>query len=349
MSSLRLLLLPFSLLYGAVVAVRNWMFDVGLLRRHSVSAKVVSVGNIGVGGTGKTPLVEYVARALQRRGRRVAVLSRGYGRVTSGYVVVSNGRQRCAESWDSGDEPAQMADKLEGVVVAVDADRVRGANRLIREFGVDAIVLDDGFQHRYLNRDVDLVVIPAEDARSTGFLLPAGNMREPRSSLRRADLIVLSRCRDRHQFSETRTALREKLDKPMVAMRMHPTLLHHVAGGNVASVEEVSGRRVVAFSGIGHPEGFEATLRGLNVELVDHLRFGDHHEFRDGDIRTVVEVFIRSHAAMVLTTEKDAVRLRGNQSLLERYLRQHPVYAVEVRAEVFEGNDLLETALQQLD
>ncbi|MGH2569119.1 MAG: tetraacyldisaccharide 4'-kinase, partial [Bacteroidota bacterium] len=131
-----------SLLYAAVIVLRNWFFDTGILQTTKISVPVISVGNISAGGTGKTPLVEYLARRFRDRGKKVAIVSRGYQRNTRGYVVVSNGRQRCAEAFESGDEPSQLAEKLDGVVVVVDEDRVRAAKTVAAEFGVQVVLLD---------------------------------------------------------------------------------------------------------------------------------------------------------------------------------------------------------------
>jgi tetraacyldisaccharide 4'-kinase len=154
-------LVPLVPFYAAGMVVRNWLFDMGFLRATQVDVPVISVGNLDAGGAGKTPLVEFLARTLAAKGRKVAIVSRGYGRTTSGMVVVSNGFVICAEASASGDEPAQMAAKLSGVRVVVDEVRSRGAQYAVSKLGADVIVLDDGFQHRYLRRNVDIVVIPA--------------------------------------------------------------------------------------------------------------------------------------------------------------------------------------------
>ncbi len=188
LNALRKLLVPFSRVYGAIVAARNFFYDRGLFTITAVGTPVISVGNITAGGTGKTPLVEYIVRTILDSGARPAVLSRGYRRTTTGTVTVSDGVKVLADADRAGDEPAQIARKFPGCVVVVDEDRVRGARFLESAFHPDVIVLDDGFQHRALRRDLDIVVV-ADGAGGSG-LLPSGDGREPESSLRRADIVV---------------------------------------------------------------------------------------------------------------------------------------------------------------
>lgn len=341
MSTLRLFLLPFSLVYGAVVLVRNWFFDIGLLPVTKVAVPVISVGNISVGGTGKTPLVEYLAHLLREQGKKVAVISRGYKRTTRGYVVVSNGAQRCAEASESGDEPAQMAEKLDGVVVVVDENRVRAAQRVVRDFRVNTIILDDGFQHRYLHRHLDLVVVTAEETTSFVPLLPAGNRRETLSSLQRADAVVVSRWRRAEDLAQARKVL-ERWNKPVVGMSLRPTMLVHAASRRQEELGTIKGKNAVAFSGIGQPEAFEWTLESLAVNVVQHHRFLDHYRFRPRDIEEVIESYKRSRAEYILTTEKDLVRLAGNGMVSQSFFQEYPVFAVQVGAIIDEQDTVRE-------
>lgn len=329
MSALRLLLLPFSLVYGAAVLVRNWFFDVGVLPVTDASVPVISVGNISAGGTGKTPLVEHLARILQKQGRKVAIISRGYKRTTKGYVVVSNGAQRCAEATESGDEPAQMAEKLDGVVVVVDENRVRAAQRVVKDFRVNAIILDDGFQHRYLYRHLNIVVVTAEEVTSLVPLLPAGNRRENLSSLKRADVIVVSRWRNEAELTQAQQALK-RWNKPVVGMRLEPTTLVHAASRRHEELSTVKGKKAVAFSGIGQPDAFEWTLLSLSVQVLRHHRFPDHYRFRQYDIDAIIDSYKSLRAEYILTTEKDLVRLAGDALLSQSFFQEYPVLAVAV-------------------
>jgi len=335
------LLLPLSFVYGAGMAVRNWLFDIGLLPSTRAAVPVISVGNLSAGGTGKTPLVEYLAQRLRRQGKKVAVISRGYRRKTRGYVVVSNGVQRCAEASASGDEPSQLAETLDGVVVVVDERRVRAAQRVVRDFAVEVIVLDDAFQHRFLARDLNIVVVTAQEVLSPHPLLPAGNRREQFSALQRADLIIVSRARDAQEFADARRLLM-RWQKPLVEMELQPVLLKHPLTQQELTLHTVAGKRVVAFSGIGQPTAFEATLRSLEVQLMEHCRFPDHHWYRQQDIDQIVRSFQRHGAEYLLTTEKDVARLRGDSALSHAVFTTLPVYAVKIRPVFREESTLVQ-------
>ena len=345
MSGLRIFLAPLSLLYWLVVVVRNLLFEIGVLRTVKVTVPVVSVGNISVGGTGKTPLIEYLARFFGSRGKKVAVISRGYKRTTRGYVVVSNGFQRCAEVAESGDEPSQLAEKLDGVIVAVDEDRVRAAHNVVREFKPDLILLDDGFQHRYLHRDIDIVVLTSEEILSRPWLLPSGNGREPLPSLERADMIVLSHCDDVTTFFEASRRLPDFIETPMVGITLAPVSVKNAFTSAKCSLEDIVGIRVVVFSGIGEPDNFEKTLASLRVKVVQHVRFPDHHRYSERDVETILRTSKEQQAVMILTTEKDSARLRGDAILREKFLKHHPVNYLEVQVEFVAGKETFEMLL----
>ena len=345
---MRALLLPLSYIYGAGVSLRNLLFDIGVLKTRSVGIPVISVGNISVGGTGKTPFVELLVRRLTQRGRKVAVVSRGYRRESSGTVVVSNGTVRCAEADAAGDEPAQMAEKLAGVVVVVDELRVRGAQYARDHFGVDIIVLDDGFQHRYLKRDLDIVVVSAAELVSHNWLVPAGNRRESLGAVRRADLLVVSRVASKDHWLSLEGPLHARFHRPAVGVRVRPSGFKKAVSGFSLDLKSLSGKRVVAFSGIGTPEGFEETMRSLQLEVVKHFRFPDHHRFSVNDLKAVKMTFHGSGADYLVTTEKDSVRLRGSTSRAREFMEQTPLFYVEIEHEIIGGEEHLTKALERI-
>ena len=238
-------LLPASWLFGAGVRLRNLLFDTGAFTSHRAGVPVISVGNISAGGTGKTPLVELLARRLRESGARVAVLSRGYGRLTSGYQIVSNGQQLCADAISAGDEPAQMAENLKGVVVAVDERRARGAMRIAREFRPAVIILDDGFQHRALHRDLDIVIMTAGEILGTSELLPAGYRREPWSALSRADHLVVSGWDTQEEYRKAESRLSEIVAKPVAGMQLVPVGISRLLTGTSSSREELRKKKKV--------------------------------------------------------------------------------------------------------
>jgi tetraacyldisaccharide 4'-kinase len=234
---------------------------------------------------------------------------------------------------------------LGGVVVAADEQRVRGAERLLRDFSPDVIVLDDGFQHRYLARDLDVVVVAANEVRRPAFLLPAGDRREPYGSLRRADVVIVSRCRNQHDFEIARRTLQRHTNAPMVAVRTAAIQAKRV-GGEIAALDELRGKKAVLLSGIGSPDGFEDTVRDVGVALVHHFRFADHHEFTEQELQGVAQM--AREAELILTTEKDAARMLGHAALFQRVFSGQAVYAVEVRPEVLVGEEIITSNLAGL-
>ncbi|MBI3004649.1 MAG: tetraacyldisaccharide 4'-kinase [Ignavibacteriales bacterium] len=342
--SLRLLLLPFSLLYNSGVILRNWFFDIGLLPIRKALVPVISVGNISAGGVGKTPLVEFLARKLGTN-NKVAVISRGYGRKSKGYLVASNGRQRCAEAWKAGDEASQLAEKLDGTVVLVDEKRTRAADHAVRDFQASVLLLDDGFQHRYLHRDLNIVVLGLEDLVKRDFPLPAGNRRETLSALQRADVIGISRCENKEGYEKARTILLRIIDKPMFAFR---TRVKAIRSGVTKKEVKVERRKPIAFSGIGEPSAFSETLKSIGIRVVDHVVFRDHHWYSASDIDRIQNLFRSHQSDAILTTEKDISRLSGDNTFGQKFLEEYPVYYVEIEPEIISGNEVLEEKLKSV-
>jgi tetraacyldisaccharide 4'-kinase len=327
------------------MVVRNWLFDMGFLRATQVDVPVISVGNLDAGGAGKTPLVEFLARTLAAKGRKVAIVSRGYGRTTSGMVVVSNGFVICAEASASGDEPAQMAAKLSGVRVVVDEVRSRGAQYAVSKLGADVIVLDDGFQHRYLRRNVDIVVIPADRAVDPGWMLPAGNRREPLSSLERATLVAVSRCASVDQFQAAKRAVGTWSKKPIIGLSTKVSAVRRATTRFSVDLAGLKGKSAIAFSGIGDPASFEKTVSTLGVQLKSHNVFPDHHEFGISELRSLEDSLKVQSADFLLTTEKDVVRLSSADSEGKRFLERTPSFYVEIEQHILDGEALLNEAL----
>ncbi len=345
---MRPLLLPLSLAYGAGVVVRNWFFDIGLLRSQRVSVPVISVGNLSAGGSGKTPFVELLARKLTQKGKKVGVISRGYKRETRGTIVVSNGFAKCAEAADSGDEPAQMASKLSGVVVVVDEHRVRGALYAIQKFGVNVILLDDGFQHRYLHRDVDIVVVPAEEAAHPGWMIPGGNRREPVSSLNRADVIAISRCSSAQEFLAAKASIDSRSDKKVIGLATKVSAFKRASTGFSVDLAGLRGKSVVAFSGIGNPKQFEGTLHSLGLNVKDHSSFPDHHSYSEHELEELENVVRTSGADYLVTTEKDLARINSGGSTRNAFIGRAPLFYVEIEQSVIDGESTLNNILDRL-
>ena len=341
-------LVPLVPFYAAGVVVRNWFFDIGLLRTADAGVPVISVGNLDAGGAGKTPLVELIARKLAHNGRNVAIVSRGYGRTTSGMMVVSNGSVICAEASASGDEPAQMAAKLSGVRVIVDEVRSRGAQYAVSKLGADVIVLDDGFQHRYLRRNVDIVVIPADRAGNAGMMLPAGNRREPLRSLERATLVAVSRCESAESFHAAKQALSALTKKPIIGLTTKISAVRRTTTRFSVDLAGLKGKSAVAFSGIGDPVSFEKTIAMLGMDLKSHSVFPDHHEFGISELRAL-EDSLKAHAAdYLLTTEKDVMRLSSAGDERREFLERTPSFYVEIEQQLLDGESVLDQVLGRI-
>jgi tetraacyldisaccharide 4'-kinase len=275
---------------------------------------VISVGNLSFGGTGKTPTVIALVRDLVRLGRRPAVLSRGYRRRNRDLVVVMGPHPKKGVD-EVGDEPLEMARRLPGVPIVVDADRVRGGREALR-LGADVVVLDDGFQHRRLERDLDLVLLDAGDPWGGGRLPPLGRLREPLHALRRASAVLVTKVPE--DWQPVITDIRSRLAQiapglPVFAVRMH---LHRVRLPNEGwqGPEVLKGKRVFAFAGLGRPSGFSTILEDAGAEVVATRWFPDHYRYTSDDVESVLAGATAVDAAPV-TTAKDAVKLSGDAAV----------------------------------
>lgn len=304
-------LLPFSLLYWAAASARNLLYDLGVFRSFRASIPVVSVGNLTAGGTGKTPFAVMLASALADRGKRPAVLSRGYGRRKGAPepLTVSDGRAIGCSVDESGDEPMLMARKLadKGIPVIVGADRLASASRAA-EMGADLAILDDGFQHRRLRRDFDIVLLDQRKPFGNGLPLPAGRLRESPRSLRRADTVVMTRAEGEDAPRQVVRHLRR--GAPVFISRHVPASLVEIGDWRRGAVGLAAGEihdEVLLFSGVAVPGSFRLSAESLGLRVARHLRFPDHQRYGEPELRRIEEAGAKYRTAV--TTEKDAVRL----------------------------------------
>ena len=296
MHVLRRSLWPVAPLYGLGMSLRNYLYDLELRSVRRLAVPVVSVGNLTVGGTGKTPLVAWLVGRVTSSGLVPGVLARGYRRAPGALL---------------NDEGVMLQRRFPNLLQVQDADRVRGAKRLMG-MGADLVILDDGFQHRRLYRDRDLVCVDGRRPFASGTLLPAGDLREPRSGLRRASLVVLTRAEGLapSELEERKRRLSELAGRelPLLASEHRPSDLLEQPEGKTRPVEDLEGRPVVLLSGIAPPASFEETARRLGAEIVRHLRYPDHHRFRTAELKRA-DRLARESSALLLTTEKDDARL----------------------------------------
>lgn len=324
-----------SWLFGVVVHVRNAAYTRGLFRQQRLEVPVISVGNISVGGTGKTPLVEHIAGRILSADRRVAVVSRGYRRSTKGTVIVSDGKGNIRNVDDGGDEPVQMARKLHGLVVIVDESRVRGCRAAIRTFSPDLIILDDAYQHRRCFRNLDIVVVDASRNVYDDKLLPAGRLREPLRNLKRADVVVLSRCDTGQAAQQLAISLSAYTHVPVLPTRYIPLGVKRLGSEESLDRRALHGKRVISFCGIGSPASFRITISMLGARSVEHTDFPDHHEYSEAALRDLVGAANRHGVEAFLTTEKDALRLEKVSFGFGTY----PVYYPEMKLEFLEQEE----------
>lgn len=324
------ILFPFSVMYGAVVRLRNLFFDIGVISIVDVGVPVISVGNMTAGGTGKTPMTVNIVRILRAAGKRPAVVSRGYGRMTKGTVVVCDGNTVLESADNGGDEPVLIAGLTQYAVVIADEDRVRGARTAVNDFGADVIVMDDGFQHRYLRRTKDILLIDAGQIPSSTHLIPAGYRREPMSSIHRAGAIVMTKMKNAEAGAAFVKNYTFGFAGQLFSSSFRPTGIRHIVGGIVQSLEIVQGHTAIAVCGIAAPEQFRKSLELCGVNVKQLFSFPDHHRFSVTDIEMIIASFRAANADFILTTEKDAVRLTGFQQQLSSL----PVSALVMEAEV---------------
>ena len=331
----RFLLWPFALLYGAGVYLRNLAFDRGWKKAHRVGVPVISVGNITVGGTGKTPMAEFLLGKLQAMGRRPAYLSRGYGRSSKGYLLVDPAQ---ADGLRYGDEALQVARRYPALPVAVCEDRVEGARRLITEEGADVIVLDDAFQHRRIHRDLDLVMVDATRLPCDDALLPMGRLREPVSNLDRAQAVVLSKLPPEWNQEELyrHRALTVHSNWELTAFVLQPVEARSFSGDVVISLEELGQYSGIAFSGLGNNAYFFRQVDELLGECTATVPFRDHHAYTANDRTKILgklpdldENNSKFDGPIILTTEKDYMRLRSLPGFAE--WAELPLYYLQVR------------------
>lgn len=346
---LRVILHGLSMLFTVGVQVRLWLYKHRIIRPNTLGCQVISVGNLTVGGTGKTPVVEVFARNLQQQGRKVAILSRGYKskkvpfyermvkRITTGKIevpprLVSDGKRLLLDSYTAGDEPYMLASNLPEVAVVVDKDRVKAGKYAIRELGCDTLILDDGFQYLKLHR-IDIALVDRTNPFGGGYLLPRGLLREPMRNIKRAGFIFITKC-----GTEGEPELKEQLRRlnphaEISECRHAAKYLKDVFGDMTYELDTLAGMRIAAVSGIAVPESFEKALEAFGAEIVYTRRFADHHRFSQQEVIDTINESIQHGAEAIMTTEKDAVRF----PFVDR--RDVPILYMRVEIEMLSGEE----------
>jgi tetraacyldisaccharide 4'-kinase len=353
------LLLGMSKVFLVAVKARRFLYSVRILRDSTLGVQVIAVGNLTVGGTGKTPVVEKFARELKDQGRTVAILSRGYRSKpppfsrrlfdkiflredTTPPRVVSDGRSLLLDSETAGDEPYMLASNLRDVIVLVDKDRVKSGRYAIEKFNVDTLLLDDGFQYwKLAGKRTDVVLVDCQQPFGNEHLLPRGTLREPPSHLGRASVILITK-------SEGDTAkLRESIarlnpEASLIECIHSPLYFEDVFTGERHGLDLVRGRKVASLSGIAQPESFERSLGSVGAELVYSKRFADHHRFSQQEVINVINRSKKRQAHAIITTQKDAVRFPK----LDR--RDLPIFFMRVEIRIVRGATGFQDCVRQI-
>ena len=304
---LELLLRGISPLYAMSVGLRNCLYDKSIFAPKRLPCKVISVGNIVVGGTGKTPMVIYLVNLLQEKGFRPAVLSRGYrGKSKAPVNIVSDGHRLFMKPEDCGDEPVLISQATKGIPVLTGPERFLTGQIALEKFGADVLVLDDGFQHRQLARDADIVLLKAETPFGNGCLLPAGPLRESSRALKRADMIFYVGDDDKG-----------RAESGFQVFRKGDVLLNG-ASKQEYPLDYLHGRRICAFAGIASPEGFQKIMTAAGAEIVFFVSFPDHHFYTREEVRNIQKRAAEEKVEMIITTEKDGVKLKPFHMFLEK-------------------------------
>ena len=336
----------FSKGYTLVVRIRAWLYDKAFLPQFPLGCQVISVGNVTAGGTGKTPVVEILARTLTEEGRKVAILSRGYRSKKKAVTetkprVVSDGRHVLLDSEMGGDEPYMLARNLPGVVVLVDKDRVKSGRYAISQFGCDVLVLDDGFQYRRLRHTHEIVLVDSTNPFSNGHLLPRGTLREPAAHIRRADFIFITKSNGDTEL--LRAKIRKLNPRAEITECRHSAKYFKNAYANdELPLEALQGKKVVALSGIASPQSFENSLLKMGASILSRERFSDHYRYRPQEIIDIINNADELGADYILTTEKDAVRLPHLES------PKVPVYYMRMEIEILVGYENFKECVKRI-
>lgn len=358
-SLLRVILRALSFIYLAIVQVRLYLYRNRILKEHQLGCLVISIGNLTVGGTGKTPVVEKFARALQRGGRKVAILSRGYKSIDKRRKkswlerlidqntpdpprIVSDGKNVLLDSATAGDEPYMLASNLRGVAVVVDKDRVKAGRHAIKELDVDTLLLDDGLQYLHLKHRLDIVLVDRQAPFGNEHLLPRGTLREPPRNIRRASYILITKCNGESNDALIQRIRRFNRTAEIIECAHRPLYLQHVYRDERLPLDYLQDLYIASLCGIAAPESFESGLRSLGAKIELSRHFADHHRYSEKELRTFLQRCVKRDVHAIITTEKDAVRLPKIDPL------PVPIYYLRVEIEILTGHETWDHCVKRI-
>ncbi|MDP7555855.1 MAG: tetraacyldisaccharide 4'-kinase [Nitrospinota bacterium] len=325
----------FTYPYSAVLNTREFLYKNSVFKSTRLPVKVISIGNITTGGTGKTPLVEFIARYLLEKNKKVAILSRGYG-----------GNNPLQKNNDNvNDECLILKENLREVPVLAGKDRVSNGKKAIREFGVDCLLLDDGFQHFKLKRDLDIVVIDSLNPFGGENLIPRGSLREPLKNLGRAGLFIISHCNQSKK--QIIKSIYTKLnyvnnDAPVCESIHRPMHIESMTDGSILGPEWLMGKRIYGLSAIGNPESFTYTLKGLGADLIKHRKFHDHHNYNREEMGYIVSEARSLDADAIVVTQKDIVKIRKMD------IKDFNILSLKIEMQITNGIKLYKKAIDRV-
>jgi tetraacyldisaccharide 4'-kinase len=356
---LRLALRLLSHLYRLIVQARLYLYRNRILKDRHLGCLVISIGNLTVGGTGKTPVVEKFARALQNGGRRVAILSRGYKSVDTRKKrswlaklarkgsdhpprIVSDGKRILLDSATSGDEPYMLASNLKGVAVVVDKDRVKGGLYAIKKLRADTLLLDDGLQYLHLKHRLDIVLVDRQAPFGNEYLLPRGTLREPPENLRRANYIFITKCSNEPNDELIARIRKYNRTAEIIECAHRPLYLRHIYKDESLPLDYLHGLYIGSICGIAAPESFENGLRSLGARIELSRKFADHHRYTEAELHSFLQRCVKRDVSALITTEKDAVRFPAIDPL------PLPVFYLRVEIEILRGDETWEQCVQRI-
>lgn len=326
---IRRILLPFSLLYCGIIQLRNFLYNKTIFKSTDFPIPIISVGNISVGGTGKTPMAEFLIEHFLKKNTKASYLSRGYGRKTKGYLQVPTDKY---DSFQFGDEALQVANKFPAALVAVCESRVDGAKKLI-ELGAEIIILDDAFQHRKIDRDLDLIMIDAKKLPFNDFCLPAGNLRELKNAIKkRGDFVVVNKV-----FNEnTIDKIESKIPISAAFTTLEIKKLVHFTNGEEIAASDFTNYMAVAFSGLGNNGSFFKSLEKSGIKITKTRSFSDHYQYSAKDLTKIHELLTnQEQKTIMICSEKDVIRIKSLN--LPTKLKNMPLYFTSVSLKWLKG------------
>ncbi len=332
-----------EIIYFLVIKARSLLYRFNILNTENLDCRVISIGNITTGGTGKTPVVDKFTRMLKAAGKKVVIISRGYGGSVKGPAIVSDGKEIKLDVDEAGDEVYMLARQLPDIPVVIGKDRYQAGQLVLKEFNPDIILLDDGFQHRQLGRDLDIVVINALEPYGNNHLLPRGFLREPLSAFKRADIFIISKSDQvsREKLKKIENKLRTNNQQAGIFTSCHrPLFLRPLTSEDKDTfpLAEIKGKKIMALSAIGSPDSFLQSLESLEAEVIKAITYPDHYSYREKDLMDIAVQAQLNEVEWVVTTEKDAVKFT-DEMLAQFHKLNVGIFALRIELELTGDGD----------